>query len=238
MLSIMLGDERALRDAAANWLELLVALLFWRYTDASPQLHLAQLLGSCAEQMAAAAKAVAAAGGAPEDENGPFLAFLRELLVLGSQLEVQGVVRLATNSEFCGLWFVAHVYDVLRGYPRAEAVFSRPLPHLGCDQVQTMGGGARKENCTGAGRTCQLLVCHTRLHGVQQPSAAVTPHCTPPHLHPHPSPSLPPRPRCTRSTTSRPSWPMTARGRSQRSTWRGAPSTGQTQWRPSFRGFR
>jgi hypothetical protein len=153
MLSIMLGDERALRDAAANWVELLAALLFWRYTDASPQLHLGQLLGSCAEQMAAAAKAAGAAGGGgPEEGNEPFLAFLRELLVLGSQLEVQGVVRLATNSEFCGLWFVAHVYDVLRGYPRAEAVFSRPLPHLGCDQVRVARRSRRAGAACGSAR--------------------------------------------------------------------------------------
>jgi hypothetical protein len=60
----------------------------------------------------------------------------RQLLLLASQLEVQGVVRLTTNSPYCGLWFVAHAYDVLRGYPRAEALFSRTLPHLGCDQVR------------------------------------------------------------------------------------------------------
>lgn len=70
----------------------------------------------------------------------------QQLLLLGAQLEVQGVVKLATNSQFCGLWFVAHVYDVLRGYPRAEALFSKTLPHLGCDQVCVLsvcvcGGG-------------------------------------------------------------------------------------------------
>ena len=58
-----------------------------------------------------------------------------QLLVLASRLEVQGVVRLTTNSDFCGLWFVAHAYDVLRAYPRADALLARPLPHLGCDQV-------------------------------------------------------------------------------------------------------
>lgn len=177
----MNADERALRDACANWAELLAALLFWRFTDASPQLHMGQLLGSAAQEMAA--------GGGAAEANKGFLDFLQEvgacdflrgvgfqsgawsemraarraanppphihsrhpsprqtpssslpltplqLLLLASRLEVQGVVRLATNSIHCGLWFVAHAYDVLRGYPRAEALFSKPLPHLGCDQV-------------------------------------------------------------------------------------------------------
>ncbi|GBF94028.1 hypothetical protein Rsub_07296 [Raphidocelis subcapitata] len=133
LLSVMLGDERALAAAAANWAELLAALLLWRYTDASPQLHLGQLLASAEEQ---AGRAAAGGGGDGEGTNEPFLAFLRELLVLGSRLEVQGVVRLCTNSDFCSLWFVAHAYDILRGYPRAEALLARPLPHLGCDQVE------------------------------------------------------------------------------------------------------
>ena len=144
MLAIMQGDEAALRAAAApgGWPELLAALLFWRYTDASPQLHLAQLVAGATEQMAAA-------GGPQEPANEEFADFLKELLLLGARLEVQGVVRLATNSPFCGLWLVAHLYDVLRGYARAEAVLARPLPHLGCDQaemyalhyVETLMGG-------------------------------------------------------------------------------------------------
>ncbi|KAI8463575.1 MAG: Nup85 nucleoporin-domain-containing protein [Monoraphidium minutum] len=127
LLAVMLGDEAALRSAAANWAELLAALLLWRFPDASPQLHLPQLVAGAAEQMEGA-----------EGEGGDeaFLEFFKELLLLSSQLEAQGVVRLATNAPYCGLWLVAHTYDVLRGYPRAEALFSRPLPHLGCNQAE------------------------------------------------------------------------------------------------------
>jgi hypothetical protein len=32
----------------------------------------------------------------------------RQLLLLASQLEVQGVVCPTTASHYCGLWFVAH----------------------------------------------------------------------------------------------------------------------------------
>lgn len=76
ILSIMLGDERALRDASHSWPELLCALLFWRFTDASPQLHLGQLLASCSDQMAVAAAGKLDGG---EDTNEGFLEFLKEV---------------------------------------------------------------------------------------------------------------------------------------------------------------
>lgn len=58
------------------------------------------------------------------------------MLPAAAGLEVQTLVRLATNAPYCGLWFVAHMYDVLRGYDRAAGVISRPLPHLGGDQAE------------------------------------------------------------------------------------------------------
>ena len=67
----MSADERALRDACANWAELLAALLFWRFTDASPQLHMGQLLRSCVQEMAG--------GGGGEEANDGFLDFLQEV---------------------------------------------------------------------------------------------------------------------------------------------------------------
>ena len=69
LLSIMLGDERSLRSACTNWAELLAALLLWRFPDASPQLHLGQLLASAADQM----------GSCGEAANEAFLEVLREV---------------------------------------------------------------------------------------------------------------------------------------------------------------
>lgn len=57
------------------------------------------------------------------------------LLASGDQ-EAQSVVALCTNSPYCSLQFVAHIFDVLRGHPSAQRVISRPLAHYGVDQSE------------------------------------------------------------------------------------------------------
>jgi hypothetical protein len=49
---------------------------------------------------------------------------------------VQQVITASTNNPFCHLWFVTHLFDVLRGWPAAEGVLARPLAARGCDQCE------------------------------------------------------------------------------------------------------
>jgi hypothetical protein len=145
LLSVCSGDESALRRAAGrNWLEFLVALLVWRYPDLRPRLHLRQLVAH-AQAAVARGGGKTAANDANDDEDedsgGPadpgYLCFLDDLIASAAELEAQAVVAVCTNSPYCGLWFVAHCYDLLRGSDaQAWRALSRPLPQLGCDQAE------------------------------------------------------------------------------------------------------
>lgn len=61
---------------------------------------------------------------------------VHQLLLAACDQEVQTVIQLATNSPYCTLQFVAHIYDVLRASPGADRVISRPLPNFGGDQAE------------------------------------------------------------------------------------------------------
>ena len=62
---------------------------------------------------------------------------LLQLMLAASGYEVQQIITLCSNSSFCSLWLVTHVYDLLRGHPPAAAIISRLVPGRGCDQQET-----------------------------------------------------------------------------------------------------
>eukprot|EP00878_Enallax_costatus_P011131 GHUV01011624.1.p1 GENE.GHUV01011624.1~~GHUV01011624.1.p1 ORF type:complete len:740 (+),score=246.31 GHUV01011624.1:1146-3365(+) len=113
-------------NIATNWVELLTGVLLWKYTTLQPQIHLRQLLATIQAGQKAHER----------DSDGAFLDFLHELLPASADQEVQSVVSLCTNSPYCSLQFVAHIFDVLRGHPAAERIISRPRPHYGVDQAE------------------------------------------------------------------------------------------------------
>ncbi|KAF8073073.1 ema [Scenedesmus sp. PABB004] len=146
---------------AHNWAELLAGTLLWKYPTLQPQLHLRHLVPkvqaaaglvtrdsdeaflACLEQVGVCGGGRAArcqrAGRRRAAPLAPTLApppRAAQLLLASCDQEVQSVVSLCTNSPYCSLQFVAHVYDVLRGAPGAERVIARPLPHLGGDQAE------------------------------------------------------------------------------------------------------
>jgi len=155
LLSVCSGDEGALRRAAGrNWLEFLVALLVWRYPDLRPRLHLRQLVAHAQAAVGGGGGGKGGGGGggrggSPDGEDGDdggggggpadagLLAFFDDLIAAAAELEVQSVVAVCTNSPYCGLWFVAHCYDLLCADPQAARALARPLPApLACGQAE------------------------------------------------------------------------------------------------------
>lgn len=78
-----------------------------------------------------------------------------QLLLAACDQEVQTIITLATQQPYCGLQFIAHIYDVIRASPGAERVISRPLPGFGGDQAE-MFTLHYVETLTGHATTWQL----------------------------------------------------------------------------------
>lgn len=60
-----------------------------------------------------------------------------DVAVAALDADAQKVVQVLSGSGVVSPWFMAHVFDVLRGYhPRSASLLSRPLPLFGGDQVE------------------------------------------------------------------------------------------------------
>lgn len=146
------SNEHIMRDSfnhaksiAHNWVELLAGVLLWKYPTLQPQLHLKHLVN----------KVKTALGGASRHSDEEFLDFFEQLLLAACDQEVQTIITLATQQPYCGLQFIAHIYDVIRASPGAERVISRPLPGFGGDQAE-MFTLHYVETLTGHATTWQL----------------------------------------------------------------------------------
>jgi len=123
VFDILGGQPGTASDPTTNWLEMLVAELVHVHPNLKAQLHLRSLMEQCRQAH-------------PIQEGAWVLQLLYEMLEAILDQEVQRVVEVLSKTGVVSPWFMAHVYEVMRAYPRTEPVIERPLPLFGGDQVE------------------------------------------------------------------------------------------------------
>lgn len=128
ILSILLGDPTYLRALSSSWLDLLLAMMLYKFTDLQRQ-HIRALIEQCI--LAKPHHDIVGSS-----DVGDLLEDVKEIMEAALDYDLQRVVQLCSVLPFTNIWFMAHIFDVLRASRGAQAVLDKPIQNFGGTQVE------------------------------------------------------------------------------------------------------